>query len=151
MPIKGPAPLPTKIKKITGNRGKRPLNDSEPAPTPMVDKDPPEYLDTLAASKWRELVPPLEALGILSTVDGLALEALCNSYSLYVQACEKVKEEGLLIMGLNDIPYQSPYLKIADAQSKIMRGFLQEFGLTPSARTRVKVAPVEKSSKFDKI
>ena len=149
---KGPAPMPTNIKILTGNRGKRPLNAEEPKPDALIDKTPPEYMDEIAAEKWVELVPLLEELGVLTTVDTVALQALCNSYSLYVQACEKVQEEGLIILGLNEIPYQSPYLKIVDAQSKIMRSYLQEFGLTPSARTRVKVnPPTEKSSKFDKI
>lgn len=149
---KGPAPMPTNIKILTGNRGKRPLNSAEPKPGVMIDKNPPDYLDELAAEKWRELVPELENIGVLTSADRVALEALCNAYSLYVQACQMVQKKGLITKGLNDIPYQNPYLKIVDNQSKIMKGYLQEFGLTPSARTRVKVnPPTEKSSKFDKI
>ena len=43
-------------------------------------------------------------------------------------------------MGDNGIPIVSPYLKISNAALDRMRQFLVEFGMTPSSRSKVKVA-----------
>lgn len=148
----GPAPLPTEIKKATGNRGKRPLNDQEPSPENLDDKSPPEWLDDIAKEEWARVLPVLEKNKVLTEMDVSALEGYCRAYSILREASEDIKEIGLLVTGDNGISYQNPNLKIVTEYSKIVKGFLQEFGMTPASRTRVKVEKEGKGkSSFDKI
>lgn len=148
----GPAPLPTAIKEATGNRGNRPLNDQEPEPSMLDDKSPPEWLDDIAREEWERVLPVLEKNKVLTEMDVSALEAYCRAYSILRTASEDIKENGLLTVGDNGIPYQNANLKIVTEYSKIVKGYLQEFGMTPASRTRVKVdKESKKKSGFDKI
>lgn len=148
----GPAPLPTALKIATGNRGKRPLNDREPEPDQLFNKEPPEYLDEVAQKEWLRMLPILEKNGVLTELDYTAFETYCRNYSILREASEDLKINGLLTEGPNEIPYQNPNLKIVTEYSKLVRSFLQEFGMTPASRTRVRVEKEKKkASKFDDI
>ena len=56
-----PKPMPTALKILTGNRGKRPLNENEPKPKVKKLK-PPEYLDKVAKKEWSRIAPILPDL-----------------------------------------------------------------------------------------
>jgi P27 family predicted phage terminase small subunit len=146
----GPSPLPTKIKKLTGNRGKRPLNANEPEPLPLINKEPPEHLNDMASGEWERMYPELSKLGLITTIDVTAFEGYCIAYSIWREALKKLNDEGMITEGDNGIPYQSPYLKIQNQQLKIVQSFLNEFGMTPASRSRVAVVTgKKKESKFD--
>ena len=49
--MRGRKPKPTRLKVITGNSGKRPLNVDEPGPEPAVPDCPPE-LGPAAQREW---------------------------------------------------------------------------------------------------
>lgn len=117
--------------------------DRDPArePKPRLGiPDCPAHLDDEAKAEWFRIVPELQAMSILSRVDGAALAAYCQSYSLWVQASLKVRELGIVVKSPNGWPMQSPYLSIANVQMEAMRKFLTEFGCTPSSRSKVKVS-----------
>jgi P27 family predicted phage terminase small subunit len=148
----GPAPLPTKIKQLTGNRGKRALNKKEPEPSALISKEPPDHLNEVAKEEWRRIIVILDDIGVMTQLDVSALEMYCQNYSILREASEDVKENGLLVTGDNQIAYQNPNLKIMTEYSKLCRSFLQEFGMTPAARTRVHTTKEKaKKSKFDDI
>ena len=48
---------------------------------------PPDYLDEYAQQQWRQLVPVLEAMGVLAEVDGFLVGMYCSQLSIYRQ-CE---------------------------------------------------------------
>lgn len=78
MAPRGRKPKPTHLKLVTGNPGKRALNENEPKPPPSLPS-PPSHLDEEARLEWERLSEQLYALGCLSEIDRAALAA-------YVQA-----------------------------------------------------------------
>src|SRR5690348_1699990 len=103
----GRRPLPTAVKKLRGNPGKRALNDKEPA-APSGDPVMPKGLSAAAAQEWRSIVPELRQLGVLSRIDGKALAAYCHAYARWFQAEREVRRLGLVlrepIMGVVVLP-----------------------------------------------
>ncbi len=110
----GRKPKPTALKLLEGCRADR-INASEPAFAPAHgDAPPPAWLHELGQGLWRELVPMLVSQGILTLADLPALENLCDLYSrwrIYPDDLSARKEYNRLLI---------------------------EFGLTPSARSRIK-------------
>lgn len=142
---RGPPPQPTVLKVLRGNPGKRPLPENEPKPRPIAPK-PPAWLDPEARKEWKRVAPELERLGLLTCVDGAALETYCQHYAIMVRALKElkqhVKEHGTIMVTYtnkagaeNVVPH--PAIKVANEAAKVMRAFALEFGLTPSARARM--------------
>lgn len=132
---RGPAPKPTKLEKLQGNPGKRKRNAREPKPK---QKAPvcPSWLDTEAKAEWKRIVPELESLGLLTTVDRAALAAYCQSFSRWRAAEEGIQKHGLTFDTLNG-PRKNPEVAISEKALALMKAYLQEFGLSPASRTRV--------------
>ena len=66
--MRGRKPKPTRLKVITGNPGKRPLNLDEPMPEPIVPDFPPE-LSPAAQIEWHRLAGELGKLRVLTNLD----------------------------------------------------------------------------------
>jgi P27 family predicted phage terminase small subunit len=154
--MRGPRPKPTKIKEMLGNPGKRPLNEREPQPIPGIPKCP-MWLTGIARKEWDEIAPQLDRMGVLYRIDGKALAAYCVCYARWRQAEKiidrlgpQVEEPVLARIGTTDdltvvgTRYKrNPATIIAKDMMHEMRAFLIEFGMTPSARTRIEVDPTK--------
>lgn len=145
---KGRKPLPSKLKLLRGNPGKRPINKNEPQPVPSIPEIPPE-LDEVAAAEWTRVCPELMAIGVLTKLDRSALSAYCQSWSQWLGAIEKLKLHGPVVKAPSGFPIQNPYFSIANSALKQMKAFLTEFGMTPSSRSRINALPMEKDSAAD--
>ena len=135
-----PRPIPTKLKLLRGNPGKRPLNKLEPQPAAGMPARP-THIKGEALREWNRLAPELERLGILTQIDGAALAAYCEAYGRWVAGVKGLKHNGLINIAGNGHPMPNPYLGIINHALSQMRAFMVEFGLTPSSRTRLKVEP----------
>ena len=146
--VKGRKPTPTSLKVLKGNPGKRPINKNEPRPG-LGAPGCPTWLSLEAKAEWRRIVPRLDKLGMLTKVDRAALATYCESWATFVYAQRLVHEHGILIMKkvtesidgtiIYVQPTKNPALMVArDAADKV-RQFCSEFGLTPSARTRLEL------------
>ena len=140
----GRKPAPTQLKIIRGNPGRRPLPEGDPE-IPAGIPDPPKHLVGKAKKEWLRITPELSRAGILTKIDGTALAAYCDCFAVWAEASKKLKKEGLTITSDEGLPTVSPYLKISNAAIDRMRQFLVEFGMTPSSRSRVKKAIIEKA------
>lgn len=144
----GPPPLPTKLKILRGNPGKRKLNKKEPQPAggqPVC----PRWLDEEAKRKWRQLVPELRAMGVATKVDADALAQYCQVWSRWKQAEEFIAKHGPVISIRDDegnVKYlaQVPQVSIARHLLTIMRNLQREFGMTASARSQIHVEQAPK-------
>lgn len=143
----GPRPIPTKLKKLTGNPGKRPLPKNEPVPNQATRLPPaPAHLTDMGKKEWQRAGKLLHNLGLLTDIDLTALAGYCSTYAQWVDAQEHINKHGVLIKAPSGYPVQSPYLGIANRAMVEMRKWLVEFGMTPSSRTRIQVEkPKEKS------
>ena len=132
----GRRPKPTRIKLLTGNPGKRPLNEDEPQPEPSIP-DCPAELSELARREWDRLAIEFGPLRVITNLDRAALAAYCGAYALWAEATEAIQKFGVMIKSPSGFPVQSPYLAIANRQTEIMMRIASEFGLTPASRSRI--------------
>ena len=133
---KGKIPKPTAVKVLEGNPGRRPLNVNEPKPKAIVPRCP-SWLDDEAKREWERMSNRLDSLGLLTEVDGSAFAGYCQSYSRWKQAEEFVTKHGFVIKTPSGYLQQIPHVAIAQTYLKCMQKFCEEFGMTPSARSRL--------------
>lgn len=145
---RGPPPKPTHLRLLEGNPGKRAINAAEPKPKPAIPTCPPE-LNGAARKEWKRMAKELAALGLLTKIDRAGLAAYCALYARWIEAEAQIVKHGMLIKSPNGYPMQSPYLSIATQCLKQLRGYLQEFGLSPSARSRVKAEKPDEEDPFE--
>jgi P27 family predicted phage terminase small subunit len=140
----GTKPKPTHLKLIEGNRGKRPLNRKEPKTIPALPAPPP-HLTADALEEWNRVADWLHRVGLLSEVDRAALAAYAQAYGRWVQAeraIAKMAEKdqltgGLMIKTSNGNAIQNPLVGTANKAAADMMRYAAEFGMTPSARSRI--------------
>lgn len=138
----GRKPKPTAVKILEGNPGKRAINSSEPiaAGTPLM----PENLTPDAARAWGRVVPVLEKMGVIQLSDELALERLCLSYAEILDCNAIIEQLGYVYEvqtkeGETLIKANPAVSMRADAARRFA-SMLVEFGMTPSARSRLSVS-----------
>ena len=138
---RGPAPVPTKIKIARGTLRSR--NKTEPQP-PASGVTMPGHLGEVAAARWRELLPLLQAVRVMTDADVEALARYCDTYEWWLATRAKLRKDGDTYPILNDggeIRYiaQRPEVSIAHKLATQLRQLEQDFGLNPSARTSLHV------------
>lgn len=147
MGVPGRKPKPNEIKELAGNPGKRPLNNS-PKPRPVAPKMPRGILPPEARKLWREVVPKLERLGVVTEVDGPALLLMCLHYAMAVRAARTLKDAGITVRDTNGVERKHPALQILRDNSSAWRQYAEQFGLTPSARSRLNIPEPEDADEF---
>ena len=146
--MRGRKPKPTRLKVITGNPGKRPLNYNEPRPDIEIPECPPE-LSLAAQREWQRLVGDLTTLRLLTNLDRAALAAYCGAYAVWAEAMEAIQKFGAMVKSPSGYPIQSPYVAIANRQAELMMRIAAEFGFTPASRSRIATPSPEEPSLFD--
>ncbi|MCF6304369.1 MAG: phage terminase small subunit P27 family [Rhodobacteraceae bacterium] len=136
---RGRKPKPTALKLLTGNPGKRTLPNDEPQIPPHLPPVP-EHLNKVAREEWARVSESLYNCGILTSLDRAALGAYCTSYSRWSEAEIKLEADGFTIETSLGTIIQSPLVGIANKAAADMVRYAAEFGMTPSARSRVKIA-----------
>jgi P27 family predicted phage terminase small subunit len=145
----GPPPLPTKLKLLRGNPGRRKLHDDlEPASAPQCPA-PPDHLSRHAAAEWRRVAPELHQLGLLSVLDEASFACYCSAYGLWRQAEEALAEGFITAPGSEKNTVVNPLLKIATQAARDTIRFGNEFGLSPASRSRVAMRAASAPSKFE--
>ena len=135
--MKGRKPIPSKIKALRGNPGKRPLGKEPDMPKALPECPP--HLSDEAKREWNRITADLGATGILSKVDRAALAGYCQAWSRWVEAETALKKAGPVVQTKNGNPIQNPYLAVANKALEQMHKLLTEFGMTPSSRVRLAV------------
>lgn len=138
--MRGRKPVPTALRLVTGNPGKRPVNPHEPKP-PIAIPTCPAHLSPSAKAEWKRLARTLHELGVISALDRAALAAYCQAYGRWVEAERKLKETPSLLRTPAGYVQPSLWLGIANKNLEMMHKFMSELGLSPVSRTRVKAQP----------
>src|ERR1043166_9654629 len=146
--MRGRRPKPTRLKVLTGNPGKRPLNMDEPRPE-VVMPDCPSELGPVAKREWDRLVGELATLRLLTNLDRAALAAYCGAYALWAEAMEAIQKYGTMVKSPSGYPIQSPYVAIANRQPGLMIRIASEFGFTPPSRSRISTPSPTEPTLFD--
>lgn len=145
---RGTKPIPTHLKLIAGNRGKRRLNDAEPKPAPLLSPEPPPELNADARIEWDRVFRQLVSSGIVSVVDRGTLAAYCQAYGRWLQAerafADMARRDpvmvGLMIKTKQGNVIQNPLVGTANKAMSDMVRYAAELGMTPSARSRVRAS-----------
>ena len=139
---RGPAAKPTALRVLHGDRKSR-INSQEPQPRD-VPLPKPDWLSDGAKTLWDQLLPDLEAMGTVRASDWPALAALCETLSRWqrintlASKSPPIWKRGEDAEG-NPIMVKNPlYAQVRDATAEL-RVMLREFGLTPSARSGLRV------------
>lgn len=143
----GPRPKPTRVKELEGNPGKRPLPRNEPRPQLPVKR--PRGMGRGQRAYWDQHAPELERLRILTGLDVPAMRLMAEHYTFALEAAEILGKEGLIVKGRDGTKKNPAWQALRDATGMYLR-LAAEFGMTPSARTRLQLPPeVEQLSLAD--
>ena len=115
--MRGRRPTPTRIKILTGNPGKRPLNRNEPRPEPALPECPPE-LGPSAQREWARLIGELSKLNLITNLDRAALASYCGAYALWAEATEAIQKFGTMVNRPLGIRCNRPILRLQTARQK---------------------------------
>jgi P27 family predicted phage terminase small subunit len=149
----GPAPRPTKLKLLTGERNLPRLNFDEPIPRDAMPVCP----DTAAQAVreiWDYTVREIAAMKILAAADRDALLCYCEAVVNHRKASALLAKSEVIIKGLHGGPIRNPALAVQRDAAETIRRLAQEFGLTPSGRSRIRTmeagghAPAEEDNPF---
>jgi P27 family predicted phage terminase small subunit len=151
--MRGRKPIPTSIKLLNGNPGKRKLYPENEPQMPPLDADaeskvPTELADDpVATAEWQRLIPLLRAARCVTEAERSLCIAVCQEWSAYLSARQEVSRQGAVILSQAGYPVANPYASIATRALTHCTKLWVELGLTPSARSRVKtVGPPIKSA-----
>lgn len=132
----GRKPKPTALKTLEGNPGKRKMNMSEPIPAKGIPTCP-EWLLPEAKVEWNRLAVVMDQMGVLTEVDRAAFAAYCQSYARWKEAQEHIDSSGSTFETEKGYQQQTPWVGIANTNQKLMLQAAAEFGMTPSAGSRI--------------
>ena len=157
MGLRGPAPKATAIRKREGNLGRRPYNEREPHYGGAAIPDRPKQMSFGARNIWNEIVNSIGGDRVLTKADKRALWQLSVDEWFLKQSYDGIEEMLRQIQKKaesdgKDLP-AGPMLAlltmpngrlamaaIRDLASRVIIE-RREFGLTPSSRSRIEVAP----------
>lgn len=139
----GRKPLPTSIKLLRGNPGKRGIKSATELEQ-SIEKGipaPPRFLDATERRRWYEIGRELDKLGVLAKTDTGAMALLVSSRVRWERCARKVREQGeVLTDETTGRLYRNPWAIAMEKAWQQYRAMCIECGVTPSSRARV--APV---------
>ena len=139
----GRKPIPTPLKILEGYKDRKRINKDEPKPLGKLPRCP-GYLNKEAKKEWWRMVRLLRPIGLLTEIDGKALELYCINHAEYMDCFHKVEAAGRIVESPKGYPIYNPYWSQMKRIESDIHKFLIEFGLTPSSRTRRRVEKKKK-------
>lgn len=136
---RGPPKTPAAIKSRRGTARKdRDTHDSERGLAAVIP-EPPPHLSEKARERWAELAPKLARYDLLTELDSMALEVLCEAYAETVSTTEKLHDSELIVfVGENATPMANPLVGVISKNLATLKWAMVQFGLTPAARNAIK-------------
>jgi|SRR5579862_6049475 P27 family predicted phage terminase small subunit len=137
MGLRGPAPKPTALRILDGEKRYR-INLAEPRPTNRPP-EMPQWLTGKAADEWNRVLPELIHMGTAKAVDMAGLAAYCECVALFERLTVLVEATGPLIVGRDGLAHKNPAVAMLRGASAEVRVWAREFGLTPAARQPLRI------------
>lgn len=138
--------------------------EAEARVKPKADKVRcPKWLDSEGRKEWRRICAELKELDLLTNVDVSSLAVYCDLVSKYVAATKDIQERGMILRlkvfgddGDDAEPEKeapNPSVAQATKYAQLIKSYLVEFGLSPSARAKLRPPkqPEGQANPFDKI
>ena len=131
----GPAPKPTKD--LHSWRAKR--RPHEPR-LPIELLEPPADISRAGRQYWAELAQQLFDAGLSTRLDAPAMARICDCRAEIAAAQAAIDDEGMVVTSKAGAPYQHPAVGILHTARRQLLRLEQEFGMSPSSRTRVEAS-----------
>jgi P27 family predicted phage terminase small subunit len=141
--LRGQKPVPTQLKLLRGNPGRRPVSEGLKPEQSADIPEPPPFITGYAADEWCCVAMELHRLGVLTKVDTASLAAYCYAYGQWRHAVELLATmqndtaHGMVVRTAYGAVVENPLISIARKAAHDMVRFANEFGLTPAARSRI--------------
>lgn len=139
---RGPAPSPTALKLLKGERNQDRLNRNAPKPRGTGPLKPAD-MDVRAKRVWDRQVKAMRLTGVLTVVDTDNLRAYCEAVARYEAAAKLYAGSGPLVRGQKGELVKNPLHQIIRDNSMLMRLLGRDLGFTPSAREGIQVGDGE--------
>lgn len=137
-------PKPPHLKAVTGT-GRGDSGREAPQGAPLTDMTPPGFVSERAALFWPELASLTAQMKVLSDQDRIALGMLCEALDDWHTARETIRAEGATYQATTEsgaVLYRAhPAVAMRNDAARRVQSLLGEFGLTPSARSKVQGLP----------
>jgi P27 family predicted phage terminase small subunit len=145
---RGPAPAPTALKLLRGERRPSRINAREPKPLPGLPGRPAD-LGPGATSAWDRVLAELGPSGVLTGVDRDVLRAYVEAVERYEQAAIAYARSGPLIRGARQGELiKNPLHQIVRDNAMLVLALARELGATPSARSGLRAPAAEPGAKL---
>lgn len=142
---RGPIPQPLAVLKQKGT-----MNITRAKSTNEVEEhldfvyhqlpEAPQHLDSFAADVWNStLLQACRVYGYISFLDLKLFAEYCECYSELQNLNNKCRGNSMSYEDANGIKRINPIYKERDEKRKLFIRLSQEFGFSPSARTRIKL------------
>ncbi len=136
---------PDALKVLQGTFRKDRSNPNQPKPTHGIPKFDPKLLSKNAQKHYKRIAQILDKMKILTEADVFALEILAQALADYYDAKEKIELEGKTIDYINHrgdrVIKVNPLVSIMNESRRTVINLLSRFGLEPSARASLNIAP----------
>lgn len=131
----GPVPMPDNVRALRGT-----IDRQLPRRLKLPPKAPaaPTWLDREAKAEWNRVVPSLERMGVLATVDRAVLATYCSAWSEFVKAQAALRKDGLY-SPRSDRDAKHPLWQVWREAATQIRELAKELYLTPTARLRSEI------------
>jgi P27 family predicted phage terminase small subunit len=168
----GPRPLPANVHQLRGNPSKKPLGAILDEFRPEVEiPDFPSWIWPEAKKEWKRISVELERYGLVSRLDRAALVLYCQAWAKMVwaerqltramAAADKARAaaehdgreytggDGLMVKTANGNFTYSHHWVVGRHAAAEVRRYLDLFGLSPSARSRVSTSDNRQGRLFE--
>ena len=169
---RGPPPLPGNVHVLRGNASKKPLGALLDEFQPEVEIPTfPSWIWPEAKKEWKRISTELERYGLISRLDRAALVLYCQAWAKMVWAerqltrAMKAAEEaraaaeaagqeytggdGIIVRTANGNFTYSHHWVVGNKAAAEVKRYLDLFGLSPSARSRVVQSDNRQASLFE--
>jgi P27 family predicted phage terminase small subunit len=149
---RGPAPTPTAILKLRGSKRAR-ARQAEPQP-PAGAPAKPTTLSAGESAAWDRLVAETLALKVLTAPDRGMLQLAAEVESQVADLSRYRREHGNTVIKRDDrgvviAVSSAPWVRQEHALRAQLKGLYEQLGLSPAARTRVRVEAVPDAAETD--
>jgi len=131
---------PTALKLLKGERSCR-VNSDEPQPEDGIPQCPTK--DPEVRAIWDYTVDQLVKMRTITMADRDALHTYCEQVVIYRKAADLVRKQGAII-GVEGRQIKHPGTIVMKEAAAIVKMFGRDFGLSPAARTAIKVSDQQK-------
>jgi len=99
----------------------------------------PRTLVGEARAEWNRIVPELEAVGMLASIDRAVLIRYCTAWADWIECDALLQRSGKLIKGQKNNLVRNPLLIVRSDLEAVLSDLGKQLGLSPGARLRAGV------------